>query len=491
MKPKIILSFLVATAAFLLFACGGGGDTADSGGIGGTGIYATGAVTAKGSITLTGVKHETNNARIFMDGVEVSDDSMIKVGMIVEVEGTVNDDGISGNAAVVRFDDSVEGPITAIDTTARELTVLGQTVLVDDLTIFDNSSISPPNITGLDVGDIVEVSGQLDVFDNIRATHIEMKPLSTEVEVTGFVTGKSGTTFMIGGLTVEFNGATLSNFGVGEPEDGDFVEVKGAAVDFDEATSTLEASSVENKARDIDDGLEAEVEGFVDSLTTSGFTVVTPTGRFEVQVDGATIYSGGVAADVQVGTKVEAEGQISGNILFADKVKFKDGIRIEVAAADADGTTLTVELRLLPAITVNVDDRTELEDNRSTPSPTTDPAVFLDSINTNDALKIRGRLVGGEVLATELKVDDPASDLDQVELRGPVDSDPTDTQFLTIIGITIDTGTTGTTFEDFNENPISRTAFFNLVQAGTLVEAGGNLNAGGDQIDADELELED
>ena len=491
MKKNIFLLLIIVAAAQTFISCGGGSDTA-SGGIGGTGVVASGEITAKGSVTLNDVKYETVGTRIFMDGTEVGDDSLLRVGMVVEVEGTQNADGVSGQASVIRFDDSVEGPISAINTTTREIEVLGQPVLVDDLTLFENVA----GLGGLIIGDVVEVSGQFDDLGNIRATFIEEKLVpGAEVEVTGFVIDNNpvDTEFMINNLIVDFNGATLTDFGGANPVHGDFVEVKGLAINFNPATSTLLAGSVENKDRDFNDGLQAEVEGFIDSLTATGFTVVATSGRVEVQVDGATIFSGGMEADLQVGTKVEVEGQILGGVLLADKVSFKNNVRIEIAAAvQVDGDPFTVELRRLSAVVVRVDDRTRLDDKRSGAPLPTDPVVLLASVNANDALKIRGRLVGSEVLATRLEVDDPDSNLERVDLRGPVDADPTDTRFMTIIGILIDTGIVpGTIFEDINGNPIDRATFFNNVRAGTLVDVRGDLNPGGNQIDASELGLED
>jgi len=457
---------------------------------GGSGAVASGQITAKGSITVNDVKYETDQVRVIFDGVEFSDDSRLKVGMIVQVEGTRNADGISGDATVVRFDDSVEGPVTFIDVAGREIEVLGQPVLVDDLTIYENVA----DLGSLNNVDFVEVSGQLDELGNTRATFLERKAVpGAEVELTGFVDGLGGNTFMINSLTVDYSIATLQNFGGSQIADGDFVEVKGLAINFNQGTNSLTASSVENKARNFDEGLEAEVEGFIESLTATGFTIVATSGRIQVQVDGATIFSGGVADDLKAGMKVEAEGQILGGFLLADKVSFKDNVRIEVAAgAQTDGDPLTVELRLLPGITVRVDDRTALDDKRSGAPPPADAATLLGSIVEDDALKIRGRLTGAEVLATELEVDDPSGNLDRVDLRGPVDADPTDTQFLEILGILIDSDVFPvTTFADINDNPISRTAFFGSVQAGTQVDVSGDLNAIGDRIDASELELED
>jgi len=489
MKKFLYLLLILSVSGVMFYGCGGGGNTA-GGGIGGSGAVASGQITAKGSITVNEVKYETNRVRVIVDGIEFSDDSRLKVGMIVQVEGTRNADGISGDATVVRFDDSVEGPITFIDVAGREIEVLGQPVLVDDLTIYENVA----GLGSLNNGDFVEVSGQLDELGNTRATFIERKAApGAEVEVTGFVTGTSGNTFMINSLTVDFSGAILQDFGGGQPTDGDFVEVKGLAGNFDSILNTLTASSVENKARNFDDGLEAEVEGFIESLTAAGFTMVATSGRIEVQIDGATVFSGGVAGDLKVGMKVEAEGQILGSVLLADKLSFKDNVRIEVAAsAQSDGDPLTVQLRLLPGIIVRVDDRTELDDKRSGALPPADAATLLGSIAADDALKIRGRPTGSDVLATELEVDDPSSNLDRVDLRGPVDANPTDTQFLEILGILIDTAVFPvTTFADINDNPISRTEFFGSVQAGVQVDVSGDLNSVGDRIDASELDLED
>jgi hypothetical protein len=492
MKKNLILTVLLFACIVIIYSCAGSvndGDNLADGGTGETDITSSGQITAKGSLTVNDIKYDTEGAQIFLDGTLVSDDSHLEVGMIVEIEGTANHD--TGTASIVRFDDSVEGSITAIDTLARTLEVLGQVVFVDDLTVFDDSTITPPDITGLYINDIVEVSGHLDEAGNIRATSIEKKLSTTEVEVTGLVSGKSGNTFLINHLTVDFSSAALENFGGGEPADGDFVEVKGLLADFNSVTNTLLASNVENKAKNFAEGFEVEVEGFINTLTDNGFTVIATSGQVEVVIDSVTEFSGGIAADLQVGTKVEVEGKISDGVILAENVSFRDNVRIEVAAAGADGTNLTVQLRWLPAITVRVDDRTQLEDKRRSPTSTLDLETFINSINADDDLKIRGRLNGSELLATELEVDDPRDDLNRVDLRGPADSDPVDTQFFEILGILIDTNINlGTTFEDTHENLIDRTTFFANIQEGTLLEVQGNLNPAGDRIDASKVEVE-
>ena len=481
MKRYQYISLFFTAVFFIIVACGGGGGGGGGGGfvggggIGGTGSLSAGQITAKGSITVNGVKYETAGSRIFLDDTEVGDDSFLKVGMIVEVEGQINGDRVTGTANTVKFSDSVEGPITSIDPVARELDVLGQLVLVDDFTVFDNGSIIPTNINGLAPNDVVEVSGQFDDLGNIRATHIEKKAPGSEFEVTGFVSGRSGSTFSLNGLTIDFATALLDNFGGGEPQDGDFVEAKGT--NFNSVTVTLTATKVENKARAFDDNIEAEVEGFVDSLTTTGFRVVTTSGSVEVRTGTGTVFIGGIASDLVVGTKAEAEGVISGGILQADKVKFKDSVEFEANAATVDAGAGTLTLEGLPGITVRADNLTRF-----------DGVADLNGINAGDNLKIRGRrlsVASTTVVASRIELKSSSPDSRSI-IQGPVDSFVSFTS-VTIIGV--DVNTNFIQDDDFKDNDtiIGEASFFGQLQVGDLVKARLDLTSG----NWDQIEFED
>jgi len=95
MKKNLFLLLIIVATAQIIISCGGGGSSGGSasGGVGGSGVVASGEITAKGSITLNDVRYETVGARIFIDGTEVADDSLLRVGMVVEVEGSQNSDG--------------------------------------------------------------------------------------------------------------------------------------------------------------------------------------------------------------------------------------------------------------------------------------------------------------------------------------------------------------------------------------------------------------
>ena len=100
---KVILSLLLITCLGLS-GCGGGGSggIADigGGGIGGTGISSTGTIDGFGSIFVNGVEYETGDSEILLDGQSASESSL-RLGMVVTVRGTINDDGLTGTAEQV------------------------------------------------------------------------------------------------------------------------------------------------------------------------------------------------------------------------------------------------------------------------------------------------------------------------------------------------------------------------------------------------------
>ena len=272
MNLNKLLPGVSAAILLALFAgCGGGGSgdsltpppttPPPSGGIGRNGV-AVGPITTFGSIVVNGVRYETNSATFLLDGVAGTQDDL-KVGQIVSVKGTINDDGTTGTADEVTFDDSVKGPVESVDLALKRLVVLGQTVLVSLDTSFDDS-FSPASLEGVAVGQIVEVSGQFNANGNIVATRIEPKPAGTMFEVHGTVTGLDtmAQTFSLNALVVDYSSATLDNFVGGQIAEGDFVEAKGMALG---AAGELLATKVELESLlpDTADGDRVEIEGFI------------------------------------------------------------------------------------------------------------------------------------------------------------------------------------------------------------------------------------
>lgn len=319
MKTSLVQGIVRAFFALLLLGFGGcgGGGSADyaGGGIGGTGI-SVGAVTTIGSIKVNGVNFNTSDAAIVVGGenMGVGDQvvrSYLHVGKVVVVEGTVNEDGITGSAKHVYFDANVAGSVET-DPAAGEFWVLGQLVVCDSETVL----VGYASFDDVRAGDLVEVSGLVDSVATIHATYVGRRPSLTEQEVKGVARGldTSTRTFKIRNFTVEYDDAT--DLPDGEPEEGQLVHVKGTL----QSKSKLEATMIQlaREAR-IVDGERMDIEGLVtEVITPSEFSV----GYQEARWDKETQFKNGTPADIALGAHVEVKGGLENGVLVVRKITF-------------------------------------------------------------------------------------------------------------------------------------------------------------------------
>ncbi len=499
-KPVRLLALILSALSIALTSCGGGGGGGlASGGIGGTGITSSsnsiGRVTATGSITVNDVRFETTTATVTDDDGSALSEADLKVGLIVEVDGEVNEDKISGDAAQVTVITVVKGPVEQIAQAAGSLTVLGQPVAIDDQTVFDDS-IQPNDLSGLSVGQDVEISGTVDPSGTIRATRIEPEAAIAVFKVRGFINTATATTLTINGLTVDISGAALQDFDGSAPAVNDFVTVKGGSL----AGSVLTADTVENEARSFDDDANAEIEGFIIAATSPSFSLVSGAGTFDFRTDDATEFEGGTLADLIIGVKVEVEGVFSAGIMVADKVSIKDGIRLRATTGTVDTVNRTIVALNLSAIELRLNDQTDVTDDRSAAINET-PSVddLLPTLSTGaETLRIRARVSDDspaapgatQLIVTELRVRDLEDTVNDIQLRGPLEAPPGTGGELVILGVAI-SSTNTIAFLDENDQVITRTEFLNQVTTGTSVEAEG-VFSGDNAIDAvDQLEIED
>jgi hypothetical protein len=471
MKLRLyIQTFLAVAFLILATSCGGGGGGSSSGGggIGGSGVTGAseGTVEGFGSIFVNGVEFETSEAEFEIEGEDGLEDDL-REGMVVKVEGSFDDNGVDGSADKVTYDDDLEGPISGFAETTpglvKTLTIMAQTVIVQNgVTRFDNNDPGFDEFDDLgpgNVGNVVEVSGFVNFDGSIRATYLERKALAPApgdiFEIKGTVANLNAvlSTFEINGLTIDFSGATVRG---GVLANGVPVEVKGDTLVGD----TLEATEVEIRRAGLglDDADKAEVEGFVSNLNPGAQT-------FEVNgqlVDYSTAsFVGGTESELADGTKVEAEGPISGGVLQAVKIEFKESVRFEANALTVNAGAGTLTLENLPGITVQVDGLTEF-----------DNVADLSGISPGNELKIRGRRANATsttVIASEIELVD-TNPGDRTIIQGPVDSFVA-LSSVTIIGVEVDTSTIAN--EDFRDDDesIGRAAFFNTLEVGDLVKA--------------------
>ena len=331
---KVLGLILALLSALLSVSCGVSGI---GGGIGGSGIISVGMITAFGSIVVNGTEFDTSNAVIIVEGEEigVGDDIVLDnldIGMVVTVDGTGSEDGKSAVADRVIYNDNVEGPvesITVVNTTRKDIVVLGQTVILNAVTAFKGTTFDD-----IAVNDVVEVSGLSDDTGDIWATFLE-KTDGVIFEVTGFVKNLLPVqeTFKINDLTVDYSAADTSGLPGGVPADGLLVEVEGT---LDPITGEMLADVIElGDELDAKDADEIEVTGFVTEFVSAfEFTVGTQV----VRTDADTVFVDGTADDIASGVKLEAAGSLEDGILFADEVEFWDPDQIEVEGLVTDDT---------------------------------------------------------------------------------------------------------------------------------------------------------
>ena len=259
---------LVALAASLALACGGGGGV----GSGGTGApVADGIVTGFGSVIVDGVRYDDAQATVSIDRVGGTPAAAsLQLGHHVEMSfdrGT----GDGGVARSITIRPEVIGPVEAV--TATGLKVLGQTVIVNASAAAGPVTQFGSPWTGLSSmvagTSAVEVHAVLQRDVNgqtiLMATRLEPASTLASLRVAGVVSGASGSSFRLGGLTVRLGS------GQALPADGEYVVVFAAPASWDASSQTLAAASLQARER-VQSESEDYLGGTISRLDTSART---------------------------------------------------------------------------------------------------------------------------------------------------------------------------------------------------------------------------
>lgn len=468
MRRTLLMKAVVTAAAVVgLAACGGGSsnDSTPQSAAQSVPVIASGAITGFGSVFVNGVRFDTSSAAFTING-KPGTQGDLRVGHVVTIHGHRDDNGHS-TADRIDFDDLVKGPVDSVDAAAGTLVVLGQTVLTDADTSFDDN-IPGASLAGLKAGDILEVSGMRRADGDIQATRIEAKPAGTAFEVTGVASDvdTAAHKLNVNALVVDYSAAAVRDFPNGQPSNGDLVEAKGTSVN---AAGELVASSIERK-HDADDagaGMQVEIEGLVTRFVSA--TDFDVAGK-PVTTNSSTRFENGSAAELALNVKVEAEGRLDSNgVLVATKVQFKrlasSCIEARVDSVDAAASKLIV---LGIDVTVNASTRVEDKGDQRVPN------FNLGSIVAGDFVEVRGAELpadSNDVVASRLERRRAEN---EVRLRGVVDT--VNRPSFTILGVTIQTDAR-TDFENSSEGSMSADDFFDDA-LGRSVEAKGTLSGG-------------
>src|SRR5882724_8643257 len=416
-----------AGALAVLVACGGG-STGSMSQAGMQPVVTMGTITAFGSVYVNGVRYDVSRATLKKNDTTVAQTGLA-VGEVALVRGREDAQTGQGEADSVDVEDTVVGPITTIN----PLTVLGQTISVTANTSF-GPGITPADLTGLKMGDSVEVSGLPGTDGVIMATRIGRADSNEPLQVMGTAgtVDSAAHTLMINALMVDFSAANLSGFASGGPAAGDLAIARGTV--FDATQVKLTATRLRKADTDRDEQAEGgmvEEEGLITRFASAmDFDVAGA----KVTTTANTVFKNGTAADLAVNVRVEVRGTLDANkVLTADVVEIEH-IAVIALAATVSGVNTTMSTLTVLGVTISVDSNTRFEDESSAQMQ----MFALKDVAVGDTVLVRGyeKPAGsGMVLATRLVRLPPLPSM-AVAVRGPFTAS-TATQF-TILGIMID-----------------------------------------------------
>lgn len=502
-------SILLATILpLMLVACGGGGGgnntpaanvqaPVNNAPAAGPSISKVGTITGFGSVFVDGERFETDSSSTeYLKDDEDSLEDELEVGMVVRVRSSSKNSAGEWIAEAIEFDEELKGPVDSVG--ADSFVAVGQTVLVSADTFFDNGL----TLAGLAPGDIVEVSGLRNAADEIEASYVELKMAGSvnKYEVRGQVRNHDANNqqFQIGGLTVNYANALVDDLPNGVQNDV-LVEVQDTNLAYMSGDLSLDATKVEGEYRtefkdeddrdadgdgrsddgsdDDSDRHEFEVEALITEVI-DGMTFMM--GSVEVRHDSTTRFSGGTAADLAEGVRVDVDGRrTADDAIQAIEIEFEDrearlsGLVNEVRVADGELVVMGVTIDVSGAM---------LEDSRDDVMP-----FMLEDIAAGDFVDVEGMEADNVIIAMEVEREDASDDS---EMRGLLDEFDATAQTVTIFGLLVVTDSS-TRYESDDE-AISADEFFSRLHVGqSVVEADWDSAQADTLTPVKELSLED
>jgi hypothetical protein len=410
-KKAAFLAAAAAVMAMVIVACAPGP------GLTTTPTLSKGVITAKGSVYVNGVEFNDSAASISVGGTANHTDADLKVGMVVEVKGSVDSTG-KGVAAEILYAANIEGTIDAspaIDTATGIFYVFQHEITTDAKTVYEGVT----GLSGLATGDRVEVSGVAN-GGVLNASRVEKVTAGGDFKIRGIVSGLPANPFT---LTYD-DGTTVGVNITSGTLDPAIVNSSRVIVDFAAWANPLAVSADkvhlvgELKA---DDNEHAEVSGIVSNFAAG------PPATFTV--DGVNVSaSAALAAGVANGVRVEVQGTMTSGVLVAEKVhvELESTIEAEGAVTIVGTSSITLD-----GVIFTVTPSTIYRDESSAAV-----AHFgIADIAVNDSLQVRAYvdLSTSAVIATRVERQNGLGD---TALSAPVTAVGTDT--LTMAGITVD-----------------------------------------------------
>jgi hypothetical protein len=452
----------------LLGACGGGGGGSASTSTGGNGFTTVGKIDGFGSVYVNGIRFDTSHTRFEVDDEQSFDDTSLAIGMKVRVEGRLNQDGVSGIADIIAYDDDLEGPIDSATLvksgdTAR-FTILRMAVMVDAAsTVFDDGA----SFDGLVEGQEIEVSGFFD-GTQIVASRVELQNDSdSDYEIKGTVTSYDSNeitlVFQNGVVAGPYPIAATADLDIPSDPLGLFVELK-----LDNSDGSPEVVGIEGDDSDLidDEDNEISLRGILADNGNGDYSV----NGVMIELSQDTRYEPDtLEGNLNAGMEVEVEGYMLSDVLIAEKIEVEESeIEIEarvssIESSDAKNGTLILDLGNAQSLAVLTDNSTLFEDS-SDFDLDDDGSFNLDELRDGDYIEVELKRIGNQYLAISIEREDDASG---TKIEAPVEafSDPIS---ITMVGavFTVDEATEYT----LDDDQIDAEEFFSQLNVGDRAE---------------------
>ena len=430
------------------------------GGIGGTGSVSSvssGTVTKLGSVSVSGTQYDNSNALYCLDGEPCSTENSLKLGMVVLVKGTAlspPEGSVTRVADTIIYEETVEGVVQSVAPDGSSLVILGQFVVVNQKTVIDES-IPGRSVRNLKPGvDLIQVSGLVAGDGNILATLVMRRTGTLHYEVQGIIRNHDarGKRFEIGQLVVDYSSADVSDITAGDTMNWNdrLVHVRGdewqprSEVPYG---ATLRATRVNGLGLMVEDSAEANIEGFITSMTQSGALTIN---NHPINVSSSTTFEGGTANELVLGKHVSIHGTLdAGSVGCSEdhlQRKPSDGVERRIdrpSSPYSNPSRVFLECPLNPTCSNSDRRRRHRHPLRGYPNrrPSENPREDF--------------LTADRTLATELERTEPSA---VIVLEAPLQS-AVDPQ-ISMAGVSIDTS--GLSDNEFigNYGPIGRSTFF-------------------------------
>ena len=425
-------------------------------------VVVVGPITGFGSVIANGVEFDTAATTVMMDG-EPGTVSDLRIGMIVSIGGTIDTTTRAARASEIRFLDDAEGPVSSIDRATGSFVVLGRTVFVDELTVFEDATFED-----LEVGHVVEASGLWKSQQQIQAAFVRRvanqflagMTMQVKGEISDLDIGQQR--FRIGTQSCDYSAAMLE-LGGADLANGMYVQVTSTAMI---QNGHMLANMVQARDRDRDryqlcaGECLYELIGYVTAFVSA--TNFDVDGQ-AVTTTADTVYVNGTLDTLALDVKVSIDGTINdAGVLVAERIVFHLPSLVQIKG-NVDALDVENEIVTVLGIAVQTNEFTLFRDQTTSGPPT----FGFGDLAISDRLEIRAVLDGDSVIATRLERDEPN---DVTTLKALVEA--IERPSITMLGVTV-TSNQDTLFQNVAHIEIDADEFFDLVEPGSIVRSEG------------------